>query len=173
MGPPTGGGLGFPGLTRHGAVALSGSSPALGGSKSSAIHSMRLMQKHTTYKAWFKRPILNAAGHCGTGKLCPCFGSAEELHDFGSDVEIFDLNEDPMEDNPLNNSHEYYEEVKHIFLNEYGRLVPDFGHPNENDAESYHNSDEVNLPSQFSHFYDVMPRPWMQPCARFPFCSTK
>ena len=31
---------------------------------------------------------------------------------------------------------------------------------------------EENPPSQFHSKWDVMPRPWMQPCANFPRCYT-
>ena len=65
-----------------------------------AIHALRLVEDNI-YKAWFKRPVLNTHGHCGEGKLCPCFGGADEVQDFGSDIQIFDLTQDPNEENPL------------------------------------------------------------------------
>ncbi len=52
----------------------------------------------SVFKAYFREPRLNRAGHCGHNGLCPCFGPGVVRHE--SPV-IFDLDNDPYEDAPL------------------------------------------------------------------------
>ena len=147
----------------------------------SSVHALRFVADDKVYKAWFKRPILNSNGHCGEGRLCSCFGDSEVLENFGCDPEIFDLVNDHTEDNPILKTSKTYTDLKLKFIQEYIRINP---HPNDlnncfkdiayNDINEGSNVlDSATVQSQYSNFFDVMPRPWMQPCARFPRCSTK
>ena len=146
-----------------------------------SLHALRLVTNQNVYKAWFKRPILNENGHCGEYKLCSCFGNSSVLQDFGCDIEIFDLGKDPTEVTELSKNSEIYNELKWKFLHEHIRIHNNINdllkcgidnHPN-GDLKGKTSGDEIRVASQFTTFLDVMARPWMQPCARFPFCSTK
>ena len=144
------------------------------------IHALRLITEKSIHKAWFKRPLLNENGHCGEGKLCSCFGNSNELKDFGCDIEIFDLGKDPLEETAISNNSKTYNELKLKFLKEYVRIENNISsnmmkcyveNTHDRNTKIAVASDEFDTPSQLSSFFEVMPRPWMQPCAKFPFCS--
>ena len=147
----------------------------------SSVHALRLVDNDRIYKGWFKRPLLNSNGHCGRGQLCSCFGGSDVLENFGCDPEIFDLTQDPTEDTPLLKTSKTYIDLKWKFVQEYLRI-----HPKIDDLDKCFQDiaysgrydkaitfDNMNILSQYTSFFDVMPRPWMQPCARFPRCSAK
>ena len=142
-----------------------------------AIHALRLSIDENIYKAWFKRPLLNINGHCGEGQLCSCFGGPDILQDMGCNIEIFDLQNDPTEKAPIKRHSQLYKDLKLKFLKEYVRINSDASRDmHECEIENTMNSspgmnDNLDVPSQFASFFETMPRPWMQPCARFPYCK--
>ncbi len=109
------------------------------------------------FKVYRKVPIVNKdTGHCGSGNLCPCFGDDSKVRTFKS-FRIFDLKKDPYENEALDEASERYSEV----AAEAAKAFADA----DKEAEGF-------PPSQFSSFANLMPRPWMQPCANFPSCKT-
>ena len=147
----------------------------------SSVHALRFVTNGNIYKAWFKRPLLNSDGHCGEGKLCSCFGDSDSLKDFGCDPEIFDLVQDPTEETAILKTSEIYNDLKRKFIQEYIRINANTTNLSECYKDTaYIDNNDMKLPldnndvqSQYTYFFDVMPRPWMQPCSRFPRCSTK
>merc|ERR1712218_119623 len=111
-----------------------------------SLWAIRIIDKGEVYKVYQKYPKLNADGHCGQNTLCRCFGedSTIEL----KNLLIFDLKNDPYENNPIEENSNRYNEIKIVAENEFKAALQ-----------------EVHPPSQFLNKWDVMPRPWMQPCA--------
>lgn len=146
-----------------------------------SLHALRIVINENIYKAWFKRPILNENGHCGEYQLCSCFGNSSVLQDFGCDIEIFDLAKDPTEVTALSKNSKIYNDLKWKFLHEHNRITNnrdallkcEIDKDDKGDFKTTASGDKIGVASQFSAFLDVMVRPWMQPCARFPFCWTK
>ena len=68
-----------------------------------SLAALRMNYQNHVFKVYRIYPKLNENGHCGTGKLCGCFGDSVEIL---IKYAIFDLTEDPFEDSPLmENSH--------------------------------------------------------------------
>ena len=63
-----------------------------------SLAALRLNYQNHVFKVYRMYPKLNENGHCGTGKLCGCFGDSVEIL---KKYAIFDLTEDPFEGSPL------------------------------------------------------------------------
>ena len=63
-----------------------------------SLAALRMNYQNHVFKVYRIYPKLNENGHCGTGKLCGCFGDSVEIL---KKYAIFDLTEDPYEDSPL------------------------------------------------------------------------
>lgn len=118
-----------------------------------AIHALRLVVEARVYKMHLaKHKWSPGSTQCGWGSnnLCSCFGDGVE--DLTLDPEVYDLTNDPYEDNPISNeSSEYWHVVGALrqFLAEWKARVP---YP----------------PSQFKNKMDTVLSPWLQPF-RIPF----
>lgn len=107
-------------------------------------------QDGRAFKAYFHLPKLNSQGLCEG--ICPCFGP--DVLNFTQPI-IYDKNTDPKEQNPLTEDNVIYQTLLPLVMEEKDKA-----------------NSEWNPPSQLASMWTVMPRPWFQPCARFPLCRT-
>ncbi|XP_042883218.1 arylsulfatase H-like [Penaeus japonicus] len=118
-----------------------------------AIHALRLVVEKRVYKMYLaKHKWSPGSTQCGWGSnnLCSCYGDGVE--DITFEPEVYDLTNDPYEDNPISNETTEYTHVVGAlrqFLAEWKARVP---YP----------------PSQFSNKADTVLSPWLQPF-RIPF----
>jgi len=119
-----------------------------------SLHALRIItNKGEVFKVYKKYPKINAHGHCGENKLCRCFG--DDNVTLLKHLLIYDMVNDPYEDHPLLENSSRYSKIVETANQEFEAALQ-----------------EINPPSQFLNKWDVMPRPWMQPCANFPRCYT-
>jgi len=90
-------------------------------------------------------------GTQGCGWICDCYGDAVTWHD---PPIMYNLATDPQENSPYNVSEPKYAAI--------------WEHIREKIQEHSESIDEV--PDMYS-VSNLLPRPWLQPCCNFPFCS--
>eukprot|EP00095_Tigriopus_kingsejongensis_P012472 maker-scaffold323_size206388-snap-gene-1.13 protein:Tk12472 transcript:maker-scaffold323_size206388-snap-gene-1.13-mRNA-1 annotation:"arylsulfatase h precursor" len=118
-----------------------------------ALHALTYQSEAgEAFKVYFHEPILNSDGHCGIGALCPCSGPGVTNH---THPVVYDLRQDPAEKQSLAIHSDRYLTLLGLFREEQSQAQSEW-HP----------------PSQFSDFWNVIPRPWFQACARFPLCRS-
>ena len=137
---------------------------------------VRLTFEKSVYKIYRHVPKLKENGKCVKDKVnqfCGCYGNAIEKLD---NYRIFDLTQDPFEDEPMSEKSERYNSC-YLFSNDsFNHFILIFRYDilHKLAFEEFQKADqELNPPSQLSDKFSVMPRFWMQPCANFPACRTR
>ncbi|XP_071669360.1 arylsulfatase H-like isoform X1 [Patagioenas fasciata] len=120
------------------------------------LHAVRWHQKDsgTTWKAHYATPAFQpeASGACFGRGICPCFGDGVSHHD---PPLLFDLSQDPSEENPLS------ADTEPLFDTVTRRI---------REAVEEHRKTLTPVPQQLSPYNNIW-KPWLQPCCgTFPFC---
>lgn len=108
----------------------------------------------TIWKVHYATPVFQpeASGACFGRGICPCFGDGVSHHD---PPLLFDLSQDPSEENPLS------ADTEPLFDTVTRRI---------REAVEEHRKTLTPVPQQLSPYNNIW-KPWLQPCCgTFPFC---
>ena len=119
-----------------------------------AIHAVRYRPRtgNTVWKAHLVTPVFNPGTDACIGKgACHCYGDAVTIH---NPPLLFDLTEDPSENNPISNQDPRYKPVIDVITK----------------AVEEHKLTVEEVPDQIAL---RLPRPLLQVCCNPPWCSCK
>ncbi|CAD5113805.1 DgyrCDS2970 [Dimorphilus gyrociliatus] len=119
-----------------------------------SIHAARYSGDGGIWKLYYYRTKWGPQSHECIHFVCDCFSDRDMIK---LDVpQLYNIEEDPYEDRLLDIEEEKYADiVKKI-----------------NKGVAEHRSSIEPSPSQFN-ILRILPRPWLQPCCNFPFCTCK